>query len=107
MIMVRKIGRAAKSPNLALRASFPAIDGDVPLKDTPPMPVRAQDSCLALHIALFRASVRDVPFKVTPPLQDSCPASHATLFKASAAAVLVQVPCHSPYGRKRVVQHDM
>ena len=57
----------AKTPNLALRASFPTIVGDVPFKGTPPLPIRARDLCPAFHTASFKASAGDVPFKGTPP----------------------------------------
>ena len=49
VIMVRKTGRAAQTPNLASRASFTTMAGDVPLKGTPPLPVRALDNYLARH----------------------------------------------------------
>ena len=91
VIMARKTGRAAQTPNLASRASFTAIAGDVPLKGTPPLPIPAQDSCPSLHTALIQASAGDVPFQGAPPLpiraQDSCPALHTTSFKASAGDV--------------------
>ena len=38
---VRKTGRAVQTPNLAFRASFTTIAGDVPFEGTPPLPIRA------------------------------------------------------------------
>ena len=66
--MVRKTGRAATTQDLAFRALCTTIAGDVPLKGTPPLPIRAKDSCPALHTASLKANAGDVPFQGISPL---------------------------------------
>ena len=107
VIRVRKTGRAATTPRLASKASCTAITGVVPCQGTPPLPIRAQDSCLALHTALLTASFGVVPCQGTPPLpiraQDRCPALHVAFRGVSKRMIEGETNDHNMQGKRMVL----